>query len=313
MNGDLASSITQAASKQTYFTIRYLVDATRRSDAYRAYAYFRMVDDILDGTARYRGALLHTDSPERAAFIDRQRRLLDGCLRGEPPCNVSRHESMLVELVRHADLEDGSLESYLRQMMRVMDFDAGRRGRFVTRAELDAYTRSLAVAVTDAMQYFLGNGTEELADETRYSAVSGAHILHMLRDTFVDVPAGYFNIPGELLGAQAIGPADVDSDAYRAWVAQRLEQASSYLEAGRSYFARMPNARHRLAGLAYIARFEWLIRTIERDGFRLRPAYDERRRVTTGLRMGWNVVSQLVHLPAVSRPALPHLARDGRA
>ena len=29
MNGDLASSITQAASKQTYYTIRFLVDATR--------------------------------------------------------------------------------------------------------------------------------------------------------------------------------------------------------------------------------------------------------------------------------------------
>jgi len=75
----------------------------------------------------------------------------------------------------------------------------------------------------------------------------------------------------------------------------------------------MPNARHRLAGLAYIVRFEWLIRTIERDGFTLRPAYDERRRITSGLHMGWTVVSQLVRVPRVSRPALPHLARDGRA
>jgi phytoene/squalene synthetase len=45
---DLASSITKAASKQTYYTIRYLVDRERVDDAYRAYGYFRWVDDILD-------------------------------------------------------------------------------------------------------------------------------------------------------------------------------------------------------------------------------------------------------------------------
>ena len=44
----LASSITKAASKQTYYTIRFLVDRERVADAYRAYAYFRWVDDTLD-------------------------------------------------------------------------------------------------------------------------------------------------------------------------------------------------------------------------------------------------------------------------
>ena len=43
-----ASSITKAASKQTYYTIRFLVDRERVEDAYRAYAYFRWVDDVLD-------------------------------------------------------------------------------------------------------------------------------------------------------------------------------------------------------------------------------------------------------------------------
>ena len=39
----LASSITKAASQQTYYTIRFLVDRERVPDAYRAYAYFRCV------------------------------------------------------------------------------------------------------------------------------------------------------------------------------------------------------------------------------------------------------------------------------
>ena len=47
----LAASITKVASKQTYYTIRFLVDRERVADAYRAYAYFRWVDDSLDAEA----------------------------------------------------------------------------------------------------------------------------------------------------------------------------------------------------------------------------------------------------------------------
>lgn len=43
-----ASSIAKAASKQTDYTIRFLVDRARVDDAYRAYGYFRWVDDVLD-------------------------------------------------------------------------------------------------------------------------------------------------------------------------------------------------------------------------------------------------------------------------
>jgi phytoene/squalene synthetase len=49
IKSDLAPSITKAASKQTYYTIRLLADRARVADAYRAYAYFRWVDDVLDG------------------------------------------------------------------------------------------------------------------------------------------------------------------------------------------------------------------------------------------------------------------------
>ena len=47
-NPMLAASITKAASQQTYYTIRFLADRELVPDAYRAYAYFRWVDDALD-------------------------------------------------------------------------------------------------------------------------------------------------------------------------------------------------------------------------------------------------------------------------
>lgn len=291
MQPSLASALTKAASKQTYYTIRFLVDRERRDDAYRAYAYFRWVDDILDGDAP--SDPLASDA-RRRWFVERQQGLLDRCLRGEAPLHASPHEGMLVELVQHAGPADGALEAYLRNMMRVMDFDVRRRGLLVSQAELDDYTRWLATAVTEAMQHFIGNGADAPRDETRYLAVTGAHIVHMLRDTFEDVRAGYFNVPREVLEASSIGPADVHSDAYRAWVADRVTLARTCFEGGKSYFARVEEPRHRLAGLAYMARFEWLMETLEREGYRLRPRYDERRSLGIGLRMGWQAIAGMV-------------------
>jgi phytoene/squalene synthetase len=280
----LAPTITRTASTQTYLTIRFLVDRSRVQDAFRAYAYFRWLDDALDaedppGSTADAGIV-------RLRLLERQEWLLERCLAGEPPREVGAEEAMLVELVGHAGPERGGLDSYLRNMMRVMAFDVRRRDRPVSGAELDGYTRWLAIAVSDAMHHFIGHGSRPAPDEARYLAVSGAHILHMLRDTYEDLRAGYCNVPREVLEAAAIGPADTDSDAYRAWVAARVELARAHLAAGRSYFARLECRRHRLAGLAYIGRFDWVAETIERDGFRLRRRYDDARGLGTMLRMG---------------------------
>ncbi len=305
MDPSLASGITKAASKQTYYTIRFLVDRPRREDAYRAYAYFRWLDDVLDAEGDSTSTSPAVGRFERGCLLERQKRLLDRCLRGEVPADIDPHEAMLVELVRHADPTGGGLAAYLRHMMLVMDFDVRRRGRLVSQGELDDYTSWLAIAVTEAMHHFIGHGAAAPHDDTRYLAVSGAHILHMLRDTFEDTSAGYFNVPRELLEAHSIGPEDIQSDAYRGWVETRVQHARACLDAGRAYFARVQSARHRLAGLAYMARFEWLTETIERDGFRLRPQYRERTSLATGLRMGWHVISWMFGLQNGMVPAAP--------
>jgi hypothetical protein len=279
----LASSITKEASKQTYYTIRFLVDRDRVEDAYRAYAYFRWVDDILDADSG--------STTERRIFLERQKSLLESLYRGELPQDANDQEKMLVELVEHDHEKNSGLQSYLSNMMLVMDFDARRRGRLISQAELNQYTRWLAIAVTDNLHYFIGHGEFAPHDETRYLAVSGAHIAHMLRDTYDDMQAGYFNIPREVLEENQVGLQDVRSDAYRAWVKSRVQLAREYFEAGRDYFARVQNPRCRLACFAYIARFDWLLDTLEREDYCLRPQYNERKSVRTGLRMSWLALS----------------------
>lgn len=290
-DASLAPSITKAASKQTFYTIRFLADRDRVADAYSAYAYFRWVDDVLDGEAG--------SGVERSVFIGRQRSILEKCYRGESPRDADIHEEMLIELMRGGEEKNNGLGQYLCNMMRVMAFDAGRRGRLISQSELTEYTRWLATAVTEAMHYFIGHDCYAPRDGTRYLAVTAAHITHMLRDTFDDIEAGYFNIPREVLDANRITPFDVTSDAYRAWVRSRVQLARAYFNKGRDCLDRVENLRCRLAGFTYATRFEWLLNTMEREDYLLRPRYDERKSFATGLRMGFDTLASLFHLRGV--------------
>jgi len=287
----LAPTITKAASKQTYYTIRFLADRDRVADAYRAYAYLRWVDDILDTESNHADETL-----ERSAFIQRQKSLLESCYQRESIPDASTQEQMLIDLVQRDTEKNSGLQSYLRNMMAVMTFDAERRGRVISQNELNEYTRWLAVAVTEALHYFIGHNGYSPQNDARYLAVSAAHITHMLRDTYDDVQAGYFNVPHEILDTSRITLQDVGNHAYRAWVRSRVQLARSYFKYGKEYFRQVGNLRCRLAGFAYIARFEWLLDTIERENYLLRPQYNERKSFGTGLRMGLDALSSVIHL-----------------
>ena len=282
-----ASTITKAASKQTYYTIQFLVDRARVDDAHRAYAYFRWVDDTLDAES--------IPGPERAAFLKRQEWLLEKCYLNEIPRDVSIQEKMLVELIQHDQETSSGLQVYLRNMMQVMDFDVKRRGRLISQGELNEYTCWLATAVMECIHYFIGHDDYAPRDETRYLAVSAAHITHMLRDTFDDAQIGYYNFPRDVLEVNNIGPQDVQDAAYRTWVKSRVQLAREYFKVGKGYFARVQNLRCRLACFAYIARFEWLLDTIEQENYLLRPKYSERRSIGTGLGMSLSIFSSLIH------------------
>ncbi|MCP4934368.1 MAG: hypothetical protein GY927_09225, partial [bacterium] len=100
----LAATITKTASKQSYYTVRFLVDRERVADAYRAYAYFRWVDDILDESMQGKA--------ERLAFIKQQKALIDYCYRGERPLTLTPQEQMLPDLILHDNEANNGLRAY---------------------------------------------------------------------------------------------------------------------------------------------------------------------------------------------------------
>ena len=284
-SGRLAADITRSASQQTYYTIRLLADRNRVVDAFRSYGYFRWVDDVIDGGS--------TSSGERIAFAERQQTLLESCYRGEVPDDLCAEEWMLVDLVRSDTEIKSGLQTYLRDMMDVMVFDSKRRGEFITQAELSGYSYKLGKAVTEALYYFIGHDDPSPCHEARYMAVTAAHITHMLRDAMDDIGNGYYNIPREYLEVRGISPEDVNSQAYREWICGRVQLARGYFQLARACTSQVRNLRCRLAGYAYTARFEWMLRTIERDNYCLRSEYPERKGLRAGLWMSWSILTSM--------------------
>ncbi len=297
----LARSITKASSKQSFYTARLLVDKDLVDDCCRAYAYFRWADDIVDAdTSR---DVSSQSREESISFIRRQRELVDRLYRDERPDDLTPEEEIIADLISHDKHENSGLQSFIRSFAAVLEFDAYRKGRLISQSELTWYSNCLGKAVTDCIQYFIGHGHPYPATEDRYLAATAAHMTHMLRDMVQDIPDGFINIPREYLEAHGISPGDVDSTPFRAWVRGQVQLARRYFRAGKHYLGKLDVLRCKIAGYWYCSRFEGVLDAIERDGYILRPAYNERRKPSTWIKMAWLSVS--VTLRHIIRRGLP--------
>ena len=72
----------------------------------------------------------------------------------------------------------------------------------------------------------------------------------------------------------------------------RLHLARSLFEDGRNYLSQVESWRARLAGYAYMARFEGVLDAIEREDYLVRAAYPERKSLLSGMKMSWFAVTQ---------------------
>ncbi len=281
MTAKLARKITWNSSKQTYYTIRLMVDKGMDDDCYRSYSYFRWADDVIDEECQTQA--------ERLAFIQRQTRLVDGLCRNEGLVDgLISEEELIADLIDHEQDESCKLHSYVRNFLAILEFDARRKGRQVSQDELVWYSERLGVAVTDAIQHFIGHEHPYAEDDRRYLAATAAHIVHMLRDMLEDIREGYINIPQEYLAEQGIAPEDTqnlaalcDPVVLRPFVKAQIELARRYFAAGKEYLDTLQVLRCKLAGYLYCLRFEGVLDAIEGDGYLLRAEYRERHKLKT--------------------------------
>jgi phytoene/squalene synthetase len=276
-SGVLAREITRNGSKQTYYTAKLLVDGDLEQDCYRAYAYFRWVDDYIDEDAG--------SQEERVSFIDRQSLIVSQLYNGNSPKRLDQKETIIRDLIQqHRDPSSG-LRSFIDNFLAILKFDAQRKGNLISQTELDWYTKTLGVSVTDCIQYFIHNGHEYPKTECQYLAASAAHITHMLRDLLEDLSNGFINIPREYLVRHNLDPLELDPVQVQDWVKQRVDLARSYFREGKKYLDTLSVWRCKIAGYWYCARFERILTTIEKDNYELRRGYKKEGMLSAWLRI----------------------------
>jgi phytoene/squalene synthetase len=297
-----ARNITWEGSKQTYFTARLMVDKELVDDFFRAYAYFRWMDDIIDNS--------NQPEDERSSFIKRQRELIDRLYDNQKPEDLLPQEEILADLIRNDRGENSGLQSFIRNMFAMIEFDAYRKGQLINTGQLDWYLGTLSKSVTDGLLYFIGNHQAYPETDDRYLAATAAHIVHLLRDMSQDIADGFINIPSEFLDQCDLSPKDMENPQYRAWVQKRVELAREYFREGKSFLDKLDVLRCKIVGYWYCARFEGVLDTIERDGYVLRAEYHERQKISTWLRMVW--ISFSLTLRHLAQRGLRTFFRDER-
>lgn len=288
-----ARLITQASSKQTYYTIRLLVDKDLVDDCFCAYAYLRWVDDVIDISSR--------DRKERVSFIHRQQSLVERLYRNELPEGLVEEEEFVAKLIQHERSGKSGLRSFINNFLAILEFDAERKNRLIGQNDLDWYSSYLAKSVTDGIQYFICNCFPYPASEYQYLAAEGAHVTHMLRDLVGDISEGYINIPGEYIQVNNVVEIDTNDPIIQEWVRDRVSLARRYFKEGKRYLEDLEILRCKIAGYWYCAQFEFILDRIEADNFKLRPEYKGRQKISTWLKMAWIAVSI----------SIQHLTKDG--
>lgn len=278
----LARSITWASSKQTYFTALLMVDRALVDDCYRAYSYFRWADDVVDDVSQ--------SGDERVSFLRRQRKLMERLYAGERVKDLTPEEELLADLIQNDGARNSGLQSFIRNFMAILEFDAHRKGRLITEDELTWYADTLGKAVTDCIQHFVGNDHPYADHENRYLAATAAHITHMLRDLREDITDGYINIARDHLHTRSIRLEGLDSPEFHAWVRERVNHAREYFRRGKRYLESLELLRCKIVGYWYCARFESILDRIERDDYKLRIEYDEHHKLATWFKFAWMTI-----------------------
>lgn len=247
----LAKTITRHSSRQTYLTIKLLVNRHLQADCYKAYAYFRWLDDQVDDVL--------AAQKDRMEFIIKQKQLIANAYQNLTPKIENAEEQLILDLIQSNPLPNTKLANFIKNFFAIIEFDAYRKGRAITQTEYLWYTQTLGQAVTECIEYFM-----EVANPPKsadhYKAAIASHITHILRDFEEDQLQGYFNKPQ-------------DNQNNQEWVKDQVKQARIYFRQGKEYINTLQSWRVKLVATWYCNRFEWILDTIENDRYHLRYNY----------------------------------------
>jgi phytoene/squalene synthetase len=208
----LAQTITKNESHTTYRLAQLLFNRGALPIFCLGYAYFRWLDDLIDAPS--------ASSRTIESALKKQKELIAFLYQGQPPpelCHLNPYELMLHNLIEHDKTKGGDLRDYLMDMFSALEFDTQRRYQLSSQDSLDKYSWSLGRAYTNALWVFTSHQSVQI-NPLCYSAGYAAHQVHILRDFYIDLSLGYYNISFEELAAFGWSFNQLERTDIRPWV-----------------------------------------------------------------------------------------------
>lgn len=223
------------------------------------YAYLRWVDDSIDGD--------HSPHRSDPKFIERQLAILEGGALARAP--LALEEEFLVWILQRSPGTEHPLRMSVRMMLEAINFDAGRRSRRCSAAELHHTFRREVSAYLIAIQYFCAQ--KSFGAPIGLDAGIAAKIIHILRDFVKDVKEGQINISAEDIKYYAIDLNSICAGesvgALRDWFVVQARIAEAMLKDGLDELKLSHNTRYKLIFVLLATKYDCYLRQLRAHRF----------------------------------------------
>ena len=214
---DLCRRITKSEAKNFYYAFRTLPHRKRRA-IYAAYAFFRRVDDVVDGDAS----------------VDVKRKQLEQARAVMDPGRRADGSDLVLLALKHAIDEHSISTSYFGDFVDGMEMDLVQ-SRYRDFEELRRYCYGVASAV-GLISIAVFGYTDPKAEEYAVDLGLAMQLTNVLRDIGEDAGRDRIYIPTDELSAYGYSETDLLSgttnDAFRELMSFQVERARRYFRSG---------------------------------------------------------------------------------
>lgn len=245
---------------EAYIATQLFIRGKRGRLANLLYSYLRYVDDFVD--------TINIEKTEQKEFLLEQSKKIKSFYNKNKPEIKNNLEKAISDVINY-DIKNGyGLKTVIKEMFEVFDFDIKRKNSIPDFEGLNEYSKKIGDAYTRALLFFLA---PNLTYKEKYSiAAYASHQVHLLRDFLIDKNNGYFNISKEEMNKYHIKDTLQQDEVFSLWVKDKIRNIKCLFAKGKKTFAEIPILKVRLTGHLYCSRYERVIRSIERNGHKLR-------------------------------------------
>jgi phytoene/squalene synthetase len=237
--GKRTGETVKTVSPFSYYFGRLFFVSERREILYKAYGYFRWLDDIVDQAAIPR--------QQADEIIQRQSQLIAAWYEGRDSLQGQDTESLMKDVIQCNRPLGCPLRPMARGFLDALSWDVQRRYTIVEQEALDRYSQLLGCSYAHGLLFGFGLSPVESRYQTIvYLGGVASHLSHMIRDYEEDRELGYINISREALRRFQIDLDESQSANVRRWKRSLARKACAMFREARKQRNTLPTARARI-------------------------------------------------------------------